>query len=307
MASFSVFKMFSRSLKEMRSVSCISVTAMLIALNLAIKLLTITISASFAQIKISFSFLSLASIGMLYGPVVGGIAGFITDILGFFVTNRSYAAFDFRFTLVEVTAGFLYGLFLYGVKPGRFFAKTKVDGTGIAVKPTFLQRFKADGWFLPRVIFAKVFVVFICNIMMTSYFIYTSVSRSDSFWVWNTPRIAKNLIQLPVDVLLLLLFLPIIYLAFSKIITKGKQDLTEASQKGNESVRVTRVLLLCSAICTVLTGFLLTYSIQLSNDYNATTQKQNQTIEELQDKVSTLEDALIKNGFLSEPDQEATQ
>lgn len=75
--------MFIRSAKELKSIRCLCVTAMLIALDLALKLFVgIQVTDS---MKISFAFIAIASIGMLYGPTVGFAAGIITDLLGFII------------------------------------------------------------------------------------------------------------------------------------------------------------------------------------------------------------------------------
>lgn len=219
------FGMFPRSLKELKSVKCISVTAMLIALNIALKIL-VTIPLS-ANLVISFSFLALASIGMLYGPVVGMVSGFIADILGFYFANKTGGGFDIRFTLVEMMAGLLYGMFLYGVTPGKVFF------TGEKNKVPFMQRLSSDGWFVYRVIMGKATVVLICNLLMTSYFLYTNASRSVTFWVYNTGRIGKNFAQYPVDVVLLLIILPAIYLTAARagVVQKRVETVPENAQK----------------------------------------------------------------------------
>lgn len=111
-----IFTNFKKSASELKSIRCITVTAMLIALNLALKSVTVYVTA---DLKISFSFLALAAIGMLFGPTVGFIAGTITDILGLLIAN-TIGAFNPLFTLVEATGGMLYGMFLYNLKPIKF-------------------------------------------------------------------------------------------------------------------------------------------------------------------------------------------
>ena len=72
---------FSDSAKELTNLRCIVMTGMLIAVHV---LLSIFVMIPIGEnIKISFSFLALASIGMLFGPIPAAIAGGITDILGF--------------------------------------------------------------------------------------------------------------------------------------------------------------------------------------------------------------------------------
>lgn len=111
-----IFKMFKDSALELKKLRCLTVTAMMIALNLALKSVTVYVTD---DLKISFSFLALATIGMLFGPTVGFFAGAVTDILGLLV-QQMMSAFNPLYTLVEATGGLLYGLFLYKLQPVKF-------------------------------------------------------------------------------------------------------------------------------------------------------------------------------------------
>lgn len=93
---------FSDSAKELTHVRCIVMTGMLIAVGLLLKIFVMIPVGE--TIKISFNFLALASIGMLFGPVPAVAAGAITDVLGFFVANKTGGAYHPGFTLVELTA-----------------------------------------------------------------------------------------------------------------------------------------------------------------------------------------------------------
>lgn len=108
-----ILRMFRDSALELKKLRCITVTAMLIALNLALKTVTINVTD---DLKISFSFLALAAIGMLFGPTVSFLSGTVTDILGLLIAN-TIGAFNPLFTIVEAVGGMLYGLFLYKLKP----------------------------------------------------------------------------------------------------------------------------------------------------------------------------------------------
>ena len=102
---------FSDSAKELTNLRCIVMTGMLIAVHV---LLSIFVMIPIGEnIKISFSFLALASIGMLFGPIPAAIAGGITDILGFMLANKTGGAYHPGFTLVQIMAGFIYGICLY--------------------------------------------------------------------------------------------------------------------------------------------------------------------------------------------------
>ena len=91
---------FSDSAKELTNLRCIVMTGMLIAVHV---LLSIFVMIPIGEnIKISFSFLALASIGMLFGPIPAAIAGGITDILGFMLANKTGGAYHPGFTLVQI-------------------------------------------------------------------------------------------------------------------------------------------------------------------------------------------------------------
>lgn len=117
------------------------------------------------NIKISFSFLALASIGMLFGPIPAAIAGGITDILGFMLANKTGGAYHPGFTLVQIMAGFIYGICLYKAEIGRFMTI--------------------------RCAISKILVVLICNLCLNTYFI-CALYGTGSFWAMFTSRIIKS-------------------------------------------------------------------------------------------------------------------
>ncbi len=188
-----IFNLFKESAQELQNIRCLCVTAMLIALNMILKC-TLSIKVT-NELIISFAYIALATIGALYGPVTGFIAGSITDILGFMI--KPTGPFDIRFTLIEAIAGMLYGLFLY--------------------------RAKADKTLLPRIIGAKVSVMTICNLWLNTWFLLTYTSKS--FLMLLPVRITKNLIQLPIDIFILYMCLPPILKAFKTYYLKRKNSL----------------------------------------------------------------------------------
>lgn len=103
---------FVRSLRELKSTRCLAVTALLIAINITLDLLGLTIKLP-PNLRIGFGFLCNASIGMLFGPVVGMMAGVCTDVLGYFAGNLSMGAYFPGYTLTAVVGGLIWGLWLY--------------------------------------------------------------------------------------------------------------------------------------------------------------------------------------------------
>lgn len=252
-----IFKMFSDSAKELKSLRCITVTAMMIALNLALKSVTVYITD---DLKISFSYIAIATIGMLFGPTVGFLAGTVTDILGLLV-QQQMSAFNPLYTLVEATGGLLYGLFLYRLKPIKFSAETfkpSIDPNiaamrGINAKLVaallvisvfvlrsfyefnnlfviyvivfalayglVLYKLAALPWKqLWRVIGAKVTVAIVCNIIMTpAVMVITGTWAPEVLSLKIPARLLKNAIQVPVDIVILMLILFPIMAAYKRI------------------------------------------------------------------------------------------
>lgn len=207
--------MFVRSAKELASLRCLCVTAILIALDLVLKL-TVSIQLT-PFIKISFAFLALSAIGMLYGPTVGFIAGMITDLLGFII--KPTGEFNFWFTLIEALGGLIYGLFLYNAVSGK--------------------------WMLPRIIAAKTTVVVVCNLLLTTYAI--SVFYGNGFWALLPARVISNLIQLPFDVLLMYLFIPNLLRAYNQVF-KSARKVPERTFFSDKGMTIAMLYLICTLL-----------------------------------------------------------
>ncbi len=135
------FRNFKKSFEELKSIRCLTVTALLIGISIALKFVMIMPSET---LKISFAFVGLAAIGMLYGPVVAGLAGVVTDVIGFLV--KPTGAFSPIFTLVEVAGAVIYGIFLYGLNP------VKLD---FSSKTAFFGGLKTNGFQVFRIFMAK--------------------------------------------------------------------------------------------------------------------------------------------------------
>lgn len=62
--------LFTRSMHDFRKTRCLAVTALLIAMNISLDLLGLSVKIP-PNLRIGFGFLCNASIGMLFGPAVG--------------------------------------------------------------------------------------------------------------------------------------------------------------------------------------------------------------------------------------------
>ncbi len=155
------------SLKELSNVRTISVTGMLIAISIMLSFFKLVISN---VLQISFSFLPLAMGGMLYGPVVGGIMGVVSDILGYFA--RPNGPFFPGFTLNALLSGALYGFFLYR-------------------KPVTMK----------RVVIVSALVTVIVNLLLNP--VWLSIMYGHAFIALLTGRIVKNVVMFPINTALL--------------------------------------------------------------------------------------------------------
>ena len=163
---------FVRSARELRDVHCLAVTALFIALNVALDLMNIRIWIT-PELRVGVGFVLNASIAMLYGPSVGMMAGFCTDVLGY-LANPVGGAYFPGYTLTAIVGGLIYGLWLY------------------PRKPTVL-----------RVIGAKACINLFCNIGLNT--LWNAMTAGKAMAVLLPVRAVKNLMMLPVEVVLLFL------------------------------------------------------------------------------------------------------
>lgn len=162
---------FARSLHELKSTRCLALTALLIAINIALDLLGLTIKLP-PNLRIGFGFLCNAAVGMLFGPVVGMMSGVCTDVLGYFAGNLTMGAYFPGYTLTAITAGLFWGLWLY---------------------PRKLSVWRALG--------AKACINLFCNIGLNT--LWLTLTGGKAMGVLLALRVPKNLIMLPFEVVLL--------------------------------------------------------------------------------------------------------
>lgn len=87
--------------------------ALLIAIEVLLtRILVIQIPPGAAIIRISFGFVCIAIIAMLYGPLFAGIAALIADLLGVLFLPTGGAFFP-GFAISALIIGIIYGLFLH--------------------------------------------------------------------------------------------------------------------------------------------------------------------------------------------------
>lgn len=186
-------KMFQESFKEFKDLRAVIVTGLLVSLSMVIE--SFSLNLGFA--KINFAFLAIAAIGMLYGPSVSLCAGAVCDILGFLV--KPDGAFFPLYTLIGAVQGLIYGIIAYrklSNKTGKSF----------------------DIEMVVRLIIARVVdVVFINLICNTAANFHYGFLGDKTLSAAIAARIAKNLLELPFDIILIVCVLMAVLKAYTMV------------------------------------------------------------------------------------------
>ena len=85
--------------------------AMLFGLMLVCKIFSLP--SGFSNLGLSLTYLFFSLISLIFGPIAGLTVGFFSDILGYFLFDKSGMTFYFGYTLQAMLAGLIYGLFFY--------------------------------------------------------------------------------------------------------------------------------------------------------------------------------------------------
>ena len=159
---------FSDSLHSLSRTRTITTAGLLLAIQMVLSSFgVIEVNDS---LKISLAHLAVAPTALLFGPVVAGLQGALSDVLGFLL--KPSGPYFPGFTLSAALLGVIYGLLLY---------KTR-----------------RTTW---QIIAARVIVCVVINIGLNTLFL--TMLYGPSRLATLPLRVMKNLIQLPVDCLLL--------------------------------------------------------------------------------------------------------
>ena len=159
--------LFKSSFQELKSLKCITLTAMLGAVSIVLGSLVIMVGDF---LKVGFTFLPNEFVFYLFGPVVGMIYGAAMDILTFIV--RPTGPFFFGFTVSAVAAGLIYGVILYK-------------------KPLSMK----------RIIVANLIHMIFINLLLNTYWL--TMLYGYSFMTILPLRALKALIMLPIETVML--------------------------------------------------------------------------------------------------------
>lgn len=168
---------------EMKDIKMLVITALMIALRVALKPLAIPLGP---QMSIQTAMLATALGAMLFGPVVAVPAAIISDTIGFMI----YPTGDYflPFVLTEIASTLIYALCLYRAKPNAI-----------------------------RVVVARFFICFVVNLVLQQLIFswqYTYMGQPEEakeaiLGMMTVARLFKNLFFFPIESVVLTLFLSV--------------------------------------------------------------------------------------------------
>jgi len=103
-----IMNQFADSAKELKKLKTIVITGLLIAIGIILGQFSIQISQS---TKVGISFIATQLTAMLFGPVIGGIMGGVSDVLKFII--KPTGNFLIGYTINAMVGPIIYGILLY--------------------------------------------------------------------------------------------------------------------------------------------------------------------------------------------------
>lgn len=157
---------FRDSAQELRSVNTMVLTALLIAIGIILGQYSVQVTDT---IKIGVSFIATQLTATLFGPVVGGVMGGVTDLLKYII--KPTGAFSILWTLNAIVGPVIYGMMLY---------KRRVT--------------------LWRILLSKAVVAIVVNLFLGS--LWTTILYGKAFWALLPAKLLQQVIQVPVQSLI---------------------------------------------------------------------------------------------------------
>ena len=169
---------------ELTDIKMLVVTALMIALRVALKPLAIPLGP---QMSIQTAMLATALGAMIFGPVVAIPAAIISDTIGFMI----YPTGDYflPFVLTEIASTMIYALCLYRAKPSA-----------------------------TRVIIARFLICFVVNVVLQqlifawqyTYLGNPAKAKDSIMGIMTVARLFKNLFFFPIEAVIMTLFLRVL-------------------------------------------------------------------------------------------------
>ena len=169
---------------ELKDTRMLVVTALLVALRIALKPFAIYIGP---QMAIQTATLATALGAMIYGPVVAIPAALVSDTIGFMIFPTG--DYFLPFALTEIAGTVIYALLLYRAKPSA-----------------------------TRVMVARFLICFLVNVVLQQFIFawqYTYMGNPEKakdaiMGIMTTARIFKNLFFFPIETVVITLFLKVL-------------------------------------------------------------------------------------------------
>lgn len=159
--------------REFGKLKILAVAALLTALRIAIKALTIPVGP---YLNITFGFLVNSVGSMIYGPLVAIVTSAISDTLGAVLFPNGVYFFPYIFE--EIAGGVLFALFYYRARISTL-----------------------------RVMLGRFTVTIVCNLLLNPFIsiFYFKYVMNKSYTFFTLPRMIKNLALFPLQTLVLVL------------------------------------------------------------------------------------------------------
>ncbi len=164
--------------KEFKRLDVLIFAALMIALRVTLKSISIPIAAN---LRINVAFFINAFGAMVFGPVVAIAAAAVSDTLGCLLFPSG--PYFFPFVFIEIAGSLIFALFLY---------RTEVTTLRVT-----LSRFCID---------------FFVNILLNTpiMWLYYQMVMGKTYKIFDALRIVKNLVMFPLEAVLLVLFLRVV-------------------------------------------------------------------------------------------------
>ena len=211
---------------ELKDTKMLVVTALMIALRIALKPLAIPLGP---QLNIQTAMLATALGAMIYGPVMAIPASIISDTVGFMIYPTG--DYFFPFVLTEIASTMFYALCLYRAKPTT-----------------------------TRVTLSRFFICFLVNVVLQQvifawYYTYIGnpeKARSTILGMITVTRILKNLAMFPIESVILTLFLRFVYPA----VRRARLVYSEEADMSFSKKALVSLVCLTLVGCVTATGYL---------------------------------------------------
>ena len=158
-----MIKAFRESYQELKKLKTIVITALLIAVGIILGQFSVQLTET---TKIGISFIATQMTANLFGPVVGGIMGGVTDILKFII--KPTGGFLIGYTISAILGPMIYGIMLYK-KPISF-------------------------W---RIFLSKTVVAVLINLLLGTFWSYHYFGAA--FWAAIPAKLLQQIIQVPIQ------------------------------------------------------------------------------------------------------------